>query len=197
MIDSMHTNTAGLHYEGPGISRRQIIIDAAEIRPGVFEIMAMRADGTEFDVAMAGSISEAERIYSRMLLKHTRPDPLPASDPTPAPAPLSGKYAKLRDDLMIALQAGRDAEAADPDDGGACNFDSAAIYLPRWNAALIQRAASEAGTGCFDYRSPVGRAWVFSPDTRGQANARSRNAEAMTRALKSMGYSAFDYCRMD
>lgn len=60
-----------------------------------------------------------------------------------------------------------------------------------------EEAAEEAGTSCFDWHSFGGKTWVFCPNTRGQGNARSRNAEAMVKALKAMGYEAFDYCQMD
>ena len=43
----------------------------------------------------------------------------------------------------------------------------------------------------------AGGLFGFGPNSRAQANARSRNAEAMTRALRSMGYDAMDYCQMD
>ncbi|MCC8080037.1 MAG: hypothetical protein LIO57_08310 [Oscillospiraceae bacterium] len=113
-----------------------------------------------------------------------------------APA-LGGKYAKLRDDLRAALEAGRAAEAAAPEDGGTCNFDACALRLPRWLAAKVEQAAQEAGTRCFDWQLYGGRRYVFTPDTHGQGNARSRNAEAMTAYLRAAGYDAFDYCQMD
>ncbi len=50
---------------------------------------------------------------------------------------LTGRYAKLRDDLIDAVAAGIAAEEKNPDDGGSMNFDSAAIRLPRWNLSLI------------------------------------------------------------
>ena len=115
----------------------------------------------------------------------------------PATKPLSGKYAKLRDDLRAALEAGRNAERENPEDGGTCNFDSVALSLPRWQAAKVEQAAKEAGTSCFSWDLFGGRRWVFGPDTRAQGNARTRNAEAMTRTLAGMGYQAMDYCQMD
>ena len=116
---------------------------------------------------------------------------------SPAASDLPGKYARLRDDLRAALEAGRAAEAADPEDGGTCNFDAAALSLPRWSADLIRQAAQEAGTGCFSWDCYGKRLWVIGPDTRAQGNARSRNAEAMVRALQAAGYDALDYCQMD
>lgn len=110
---------------------------------------------------------------------------------------LTGKYAKLRDDLISALAAGRAAEDANPEDGGTCNFDSAALQLPYWNGAMVEQAAREAGTRCFVWALWGSKSFVFGPDTRAQGNARSRNAEAMAEALKRMGYVATMYYQMD
>lgn len=111
--------------------------------------------------------------------------------------PLTGKYAQLRDALITALEAGRAAEAANPEDGGTCNFDSAALQLPRWNAALVEQAAREAGTHCFVWTLWGSKSYVFGPSTRAQGNARSRNADAMVAALRQLGYDAYEYCQMD
>ncbi len=73
----------------------------------------------------------------------------------------------------------------------------AALSLPRWTAEKVKQAAKEAGTGCFIWNCYGARQFVFGPDSRAQGNARSRNAKAMTAALRSMGYDAMDYCQMD
>lgn len=134
----------------------------------------------------------ARRLYSELLHKLTAPKPQQA-----AAKPLTGKYAKLRDDLKAALAAGRAVEDDDPEDGGACNFDAASLLLPRWKEALVEQAAEEAGTGCFTWSLFGKKRFVFRPNTNGQANARSRNAEAMTDALARMGYQAFCYQQLD
>lgn len=50
---------------------------------------------------------------------------------------------------------------------------------------------------CHSWQLGSSRLWVFVPNSSAQANARSRNAEAMTRALAAMGYDAVDYSQMD
>lgn len=164
----IHASTAHLHFQGIDTAARPIVIDAAALSPGKFEIMAMRPDGREIECQTAYTLAEAEAVY-----------------------------AALRDALREALRVGRAAEDADPEDGGTCNFDSAALHLPRWNAALVRRAAQEAGTSCHSWQLGSSRLWVFVPNSSAQANARSRNAEAMTRALAAMGYDAVDYSQMD
>ena len=59
---------------------------------------------------------------------------------------------------------------------------------------MVEQAAKEAGTYCFKWDDGF---YVFSPNTRAQANARSRNAEAMTKALENLGYKVFEYQQMD
>ena len=107
---------------------------------------------------------------------------------------LTGKYAKLRDDLIAALAAGRSAEEKTPNDGGTCNFDSPTIDLPRWQSEKIKQAAQAAGTHCYKW---FGSTWVFSPRTRAQGYARTRNAEAAKNKLCELGYQAYMYYAMD
>ena len=190
-FDEMHARTAALHYDGPDAHGARIVIDAAELWPGKYEVMAMRPrTGAEIETRRAGSPEEAGAVYADMVKRHT-------TRTTPAaPAPLSGKYAKLRDDLRAALEAASAAAAA-VDDGGTCNLDAAALRLPRWNESLVKRAAEEAGAGCWKWTSYGGPRFVFSPRVPGQARKRERAAEAMTAALRSLGYDAFNYCQMD
>lgn len=186
--------TKSLKHEEYTYNRRRVILDTAEIYPNRFETMLLRdSDGEE--VASMAADTEAEALKHFDLLRSTyRPD---AERKAQGPAKLTGKYAQLRDDIRQALEAGRAAEDANPEDGGTCNFDSAALSLPRWSAEKVKQAAKEAGTSCFVWNCYGSKQFVFGPDSRAQANARSRNAETMTRALRSMGYDAMDYCQMD
>ena len=110
---------------------------------------------------------------------------------------LIGKYAKLAEDLRVALAAGQAAEAENPEDGGTCNFDSPALFLPHWNYGMIEQASREAGCRCYEWKLFGSKMIVFTPDSGAQANARSRNAEAMCEELKSRGYDAKMYYQMD
>ena len=171
---------------------RRVTLDAAQLAPQTYETMLFRsADYTEIASMTARTEAEALEQFDKIRATH------PADKKPAAPGPLTGKYAQLRDDLKKALEAGRAAEDADPEDGGTCNLDAASLSLPRWNAEKVKRAAKEAGAGCFTWNLFGSRRYVFIPNTRSQGNARSRNAEAMTAALRSMGYDAMDYCQMD
>ena len=187
----MHKNTQDQHYDGKTWQGSPVVIDTAELSPGEFETVVLHSSGRVIACIESGSLSDARKAYHKLLDQYTKK---PAE---PAPVVLTGKYAKLRDDLREALAAGRAAEQADSEDGGTCNFDSAALSLPRWRKSLIEQAAKEAGTVCFEWDLYQCKHFVFCPDTRCQANARSRNAEAMTAALRRMGYDAMDYSQMD
>lgn len=110
--------------------------------------------------------------------------------------PLTGKYAKLRDDLLAVYAETEYLE--NTEDGGTCNFDAPTLDLPRWNADKIKQAAKEAGGSAFKWTwGTVTMGWVFSPRSSGQANRRTRRAEAISAALKRRGYNAGMYCAMD
>lgn len=164
---------------------RDIVIDLAKLPDrdgGFYEVMALDKRGVELDCVRSIDFDDAVRAFNLMLKK------FPAGD-----APLSGKYAKLRDDLRGALDAGIAAEGLSPDDGGACNFDSTIIFLPRWKSELVKKAAEEAGTRCFRWD----KGYIFPPLTGGQGFKRTANAEAMTKAMKGCGYDAFTRYMMD
>ena len=176
----------GKYHERRIYHGRPILIDLARF-DGAYEAIVMDSrTSDDLECFRSSDLGEAIAAFRGMLKKY------PSS-----PAPLKGRYAKLRDDLRKALAAGKAAETENPEDGGTCNFDSASISLPRWRSSLVEQAAAEAGTGCFTWSLFGGSRFVFSPDTRSQGNARSRNAEAMTEALRSMGYDAMDYSQMD
>lgn len=185
-----YPHSTGRHYEGNDNTGKPIIIDAAEIAPGHFEIMAMRPGGDELEAKSAFTIHESDAVYKAMLERHTKPKPEPA-----API-LTGKYAKLRDDLRQVHQIGLEA-ASKTDDGGASNFDAPALRLPRWNRALVEQACKEAGGKCFPWRCFGINMFVLSFPTPGQGNKQEDAAEAMYHALQNLGYDAHLYCQID
>ena len=69
--ETTHARTSGLHYTGPNYYGRPIIIDAAELSPGHFEIMAMWEDGNEVETVTADTPEQAQAEYARMLAYHT------------------------------------------------------------------------------------------------------------------------------
>lgn len=183
-----HQNTAGLHYKGLDNLGKPIVLDAAETSPGRFEVAALRPSGDELSSVIVQSLEEAKRVYERLYAHYI------ANATEQAPAPLTGKYAKLRDDLRAVYQIGI-AAAEKVDDGGTCNLDAPALHLPRWNRNKIEQACAEAGCGCFRWDF-VG-SYVICFRIPGQARKREVAAEAMTQALAGIGYDAITYCQMD
>lgn len=166
---------------------RRAILDTCEIAPGKFETMLMRKDGTEIDCRISYTEADAYADFAVLYAAHPQK---PA-----APKPLTGKYAKLRDDLRKVYEIGK-AAAAQVEDGGTCNLDAPSLLLPRWQSAKIEQACKEAGCGCFEWNC-FNRRWVICFHIPGQAYKRETAAEAMTKALADMGYDALTYCAID
>ena len=159
------------------------ILSTAELAPGLYETMLASPDfGTEYKVLRntteEGALADFKRLHKAYHV-----------------APLSGKYAKLAEDLRKAASVG-EAAARLSDDGGTCNFDAATIRLKGWNRAKVEQAAKEAGVRCFEWSLWGSKSFVF-PIATGQGNARTAGAEAMSEALKSAGYDAGMYYQMD
>ena len=165
-----------------------IIIDAAETAPDRFEVAALRTGGGELAIIDAYSLDEARSVYNRLYGRYVTPATKPEAKS------LTGKYAKLRDDLRAAYKIGQEA-AAQVEDTGTCNMDAPALRLTRWNKAKVEQACKEAGGGCFQW-SYFKRFVVCFP-IPGQAYKIETAAEAMTKALQKMGYDALTYCQMD
>lgn len=110
------------------------------------------------------------------------------------PKPLTGKYAKLRDDLRKVYKIGK-AAAAQVEGGGTCNLDAPSLLLPLWQSAKVKQACKEAGGDYF--RWGFSNRYVICLRLPGQAYKRETAAEAMTKALADMGYDALTYCQID
>lgn len=179
------------HYEGDiytdkGVRIPNAIIDTAIIC-GHYETMALK-HGKEYACVTVDSLEEAEKVFEDMIERFTV-----RNKPTkPIEKPLTGKYAKLRDDLIKAVEAGKKADYGE--DGGTCNFDSPSLLLPRWQEKKIKQAAKEAGIGCFKW---YGARYVFSTPTRAQGNRNCRVSEAMCKALTELNYDCVEYCQAD
>lgn len=170
---------------------KPVILDTAMLAPGKYETILMSPNGCkEYAVSTRKTEAEALKDYDDIRAAH-----LPDKERSEkGPAPLTGKYAKLRDDLRKAHRIGLEA-AAKVSDGGTCNLDSPAIKLTRWTRAKVEQACKEAGGGCFQW-GHFGR-YVICLPTPGQACKNEVAAEAMTKALTEMGYDAMTYCQMD
>lgn len=166
---------------------RPVILSAAELAPGEYEIMLLDSYGESIAEASASAEDSALCEY-RWIRKNHRPD---AEIPV-----LPEKYRKLRDDLKRACLAAQEA-AARVQDTGTCNLDAPAIRLPRWRQCLVEEAALQAGVGCFQWRTYGSGIYVFPMRVPGQAYKRERAAEVAASSLASMGYNTLTYYQMD
>lgn len=164
-------------------SGKAAILSTSELAPGEYETMLASPDfGTEYKV-LRNTTEEGELADFKRLRKAYHV------------APLTGKYAKLAEDLRKAAEVGREA-AALSDDGGTCNCDAATIRLSGWTQAKVEQAAREAGVHCFVWNLWGSKSFVF-PIECGQGNARTAGAEAMSKHLEGVGYAAGMYYQMD
>lgn len=160
------------------------VLSTTELPNGEFETMLATPDfDTEY--AVLRTTSEAQALADH---KHLRKQY--------HVAPLTGKYAKLSEDLRKAAEAGREV-AKRTEDGGACNFDAATLYLKGWNRAKVEQAAKDAGVGCHLWNLWGSKSFVFPIPGTGQGDARSAAAEAMEASLKDAGYTAGMYYQID
>lgn len=171
---------------------RPAIVDVVELF-GSFEVMTLRPDGHEIDFNIFADEAEAVKAAKAMVRKYSDKEPQP-------PKPLTGRYAKLRDDIITALATGRTAEDKEfqrTGDCGTCNFDSPALTLPRWSAEKIKQAAKEAGTSAYKWTLYGSTRWVIVPNSHCQAEPRSVGAEAMRDVFGALGYDASMYYQAD
>ena len=164
---------------------KQIIIDACELDSGYIEVMTMYQGGKEIESIKVQDMDEAERAFNDMRYRYENQEE----------AELKGKYAKLRDDLIKAVEAGREADNGE--DGGTCNFDSPSLLLPRWQEKKVKQACKEAGITCFKWDLFGGARFVFSTPTSAQANRNCRVSKAMCDVLSGCGYDVLEYCSSD
>lgn len=122
---------------------RRVILDTCELTPGKYETMLLYPNGHEIACRTARTEADAIADFDELLTAY------PADTKPAAPKPLTGKYAKLRDDLRKVYEIGK-AAAAQVEDGGTCNLDAPSLLLPRWQSAKIEQACKEAGCGCFE-----------------------------------------------
>lgn len=162
----------------------KIVIDIAEIC-GRYEIAVLGKGGKELEMETVRTIQEAREIYSEYLKKYPE-----------SPAPLTGKYKQLSEDIREAVKAGQEAEVGVIDRYGSSNIDSVIIYLPRWNREKIRQAAKEAGVNVVvsGYSS---RGILLDPVTNGQGQRRTENVRAMKESLEAAGYDVSIFYCMD
>jgi len=166
---------------------RNIILDASYIDNDTIEIMCMDAEDStkEYECKRTNDPDEAERIYGSIRYSYS-------DQPHKK---LSGKYAKLRDDLIKVLEIGRQHDQGE--DGGTCNFDAPSIVGNGWRESMVKQAAKEAGTTVRKWKLYSDTRWVFGVPTMGQGNRRCRVSEAMCEVLSDLGYDVLEYSAMD
>lgn len=107
---------------------------------------------------------------------------------------LSTKYAKLRGDLIVAMEAGKRAEAEAGPDRGTCNFDSPVVVLRGFQNKRVLKVMEDSGIYAFKVGTST---YEMSPHTQCQGIPRTKNAEAIRDKLKELGYESYVRYMMD
>ena len=118
---------------------RRVILDTCGLASNHYETMLLYPNGHEVTSRTARTEADAIADFNDLLTAY------PADT---EPKPLTGKYAKLRDDLIKARAIALEA-AAQVEDGGTCNLDAPSLLLPRWQSAKVKQACEEAGGDYF------------------------------------------------
>ena len=163
----------------------KILIDLAMFPDGTaFEVAVLDQDTfDEYEIEEFPQLGDAVVFYNEMLSKYPADKAQVSKD-----VPLTGKYARLRDDLRTAWENTPNSA----EDGGTCNMDCPVLYLPRWTRSKVERAGKEAGIPVHYWRPGCYHIGVASA---GQGDARTAKAEAMSAYLKTAGYdTSVWYC---
>lgn len=105
-------------------------------------------------------------------------------------------YRKLTDDVREAMKQGEKIASATPD-SGTCNMDGVVLKLPRLPETKVTAALAEAGVSASKNKwGWHGTGYMINPPW-GQADKRSKAAEAINRHLKGAGYDTSMYYQMD
>lgn len=166
------------------VDGKTAILSTVELGGGVFETLLASPDfGTEYKQLRTSDEAQALSDFKHLFKAYHV-------------APLTGKYAKLAEDLKsAACEAVKVAQATE--DGGTCNMDSVCIKLPGWCRAKVEQAAKTADVGCFVWNLWGIKQYVFPVRVGAQANARTAAAEAMRDSLRASGYDAEMYYQTD
>lgn len=164
---------------------RKIIIDTSQA-DGKWETIVMYSNGNELEnpIRESDKNTATENHFETVRRWREKVDA----------EPLTGKYLKLSEDLNSAFRQA-EKECAEVSDGGTCNFDAPALYLPRWNAEQVKKAAKQAGHGCYKWDSF--KRYVIALRLPYQGAKRTAIAEHMNEILNGMGYDSFMYYQMD
>lgn len=160
------------------------VLSTVELPGGVFETMMASPDfGTEYKQLRADNEPQALADFKHLFKTYHV-------------APLSGRYAKLAEDLRAAAIRGKEV-ARTVDDGGTCNMDAVSLRLRGWCRAKVEQAAKAAGVGCFVWSLWGDKSFVFPLRIGAQGDARTAAAEAMRDVLQAANYDAGMYYQMD
>ena len=101
------------------------------------------------------------------------------------------------DQIKTAIFAAGNAVKYNPEDSGTCNFDSAMVKKEK-GFTYDETIAMFKECGLYAYKgSGWNKGWIIIPGNYGQANARTRWAEAFKKSLERQGFETSMYYQCD
>lgn len=176
-----------LHHEFRSYGK-ELIVDTCKMED-YYETMVMYPDGNELECVRNSELDKALEDHTRLHDKYRHRDGLLEK------ATLSGKYAKLREAFEKAYVAA--ASHQNDYDGGTCNFDRMWLHLQSHEEMRVVAAAKQAGLRAFKGNFLHKKVYFVEPPFGGQGYRRTKQAEAMCEAMKSLGYTAGMFYQMD
>lgn len=173
------------------ICGQQIIVDTALI-DGKYETMVLRPGGEELETEYNYDKGKALEAHEKLYFKwHRENEHFRFVKHTP-------KFNRLVADLKEAVASAKHAAELHPEDGGTCNFDHAILYnVKEFNMLAVKAAAAEAGITAEKGLYMKKTVYFLGVPEGGQADMRTRQAEAMYGVLKDLGYDCGMYYQMD
>jgi hypothetical protein len=104
-------------------------------------------------------------------------------------------FKKLEETCRAAKVASE--AAGKSEDGGACNFDSVFIRLPRVKEEKVLAALNAGGLRGYKTKHFGSIGFIVIPTGCGQGNSRTRAMEAMLAVFKGAGFDASGWYQMD
>lgn len=102
---------------------------------------------------------------------------------------------RLKEAILVAIEAGKKADAEYPDDSGSCNLDSVAIKMKGVRQSAIDSAGLPGHLAPANSRH-TRRLYLPNPSS-GRANSRTETAEAMAKSLKEQGIECYVHYQVD
>ena len=163
--------------------RLKITVDTCQLF-GEYETMAMLPNGDDLACIRTADAQSATEAHISILRSY-----------------MAQELLRIVDAITEAQRVAQERHVG-TEDGGTCNFDAPALFLPDLQPYEVEAIATAAQCHVFQWETskkrPHYRYFVFStPYNSGQGNRNTRMAETMADVLRDLGYDSTVYYQID